>query len=1040
MDCSSEPGVIAAGAGALPGARRRCEAGKRTHGPGTRACLALLAATALLALAAPAQAQTEIWSATLTPVNVGGGFLGCLDGLPSVECSSTAILSDADFTHDSTDYTVDALYMQTNGSFTFSVDATITTETAALTLVVGSTSLVLADATSQTGLTRTWASSGVSLTVGTAINVKLTAAASTNTAPTVANTIPNQTATAGTAFSYAFLANTFADTDTGDMLTYTATQSDDTALPSWLSFAAATRTFSGMPTAADVGTVSVKVTASDGNGGSVSDTFDIVVSAAANTLATGAPTITGTAQVGQTLTAATTGITDADGLTSPTYTYQWIRVNGTEADIAGENSSTYTLDDADLGKTIKVKVSFDDDASNTETLTSAATVTVTAAASTNTAPMAADKTVTTGEDRAYAFTADDFGFDDADAGATLASVTIVTVPAAGTLALDGTAVMAAAVVTKAQIDGDMLTFTPARDAHGDPYTTFTFTVNDGTDDSASAYTMTIDVTDAPAPVCAVPSFGDRREIWSGTVTVERIESMGVVFYGFAEGPSAGTLLPSQSLFIGSNSYVIDAITVGISGHLEFSLEGFVQLTDRENAALRLHVCDGDYDFDTADQTTNPTIWLTSLDWSPPVTTRTVYLSLPANNVATGEPAITGTAQAGQELTADASPIMDADGLPSSFTYQWVRVDADGLSNPADITDATAATYSLTAADVGKRIKVQVSFTDELSGEEERTSAAYPSSGTVTASASTTAPALLSVTVTSTPHKTTDTYGAREHIEFSMTFDAPVTVTGDPTFAFDLGGATTATYYAGSGTTTLRFSHAVSGGTSGDRDTNGISWAQNAIALNGGTIAGRDNAVAAVLTHVAQSDLEEHKVDGRTTAVTPATVTVAVTSTPTSLADTYGFGETIVITVTASEAVEVEGDPEFEFSMNNPGESSNPKLATYDRTRSTAMAMAFAYTVQAGDEDSDGIWIGSGSSTFVLGRERPHPHGLGSRSTSTAAIPRRARWPTTRWTDPWGRRPYRRIPRRRPWCWPPPRRSPSSGRTRVTAARRSLATS
>ena len=129
-----------------------------------------------------------------------------------------------------------------------------------------------------------------------------------NTAPTVANTIPNQTATAGTAFSYAFLANTFADTDPGDTLTYTATQSDDTALPSWLSFAAATRTFSGTPTAADVGTVSVKVTASDGHGGSVSDTFDIVVSAAANTLATGAPTITGTAQVGQTLTASTTGI------------------------------------------------------------------------------------------------------------------------------------------------------------------------------------------------------------------------------------------------------------------------------------------------------------------------------------------------------------------------------------------------------------------------------------------------------------------------------------------------------------------------------------------------------------------------------------------------------------------------------------------------------------------------------------------------------------------------------------------------------------
>ena len=299
------------------------------------------------------------------------------------------------------------------------------------------------------------------------------------------------------------------------------------------------------------------------------------------------------------------------------------------------------------------------------------------------------------------------------------------------------------------------------------------------------------------------------------------------------------------------------------------------------------------------------------------------------------------------------------------------MDSDGTSNEAEISGETAATYTLTAADAGKKVKVQVSFTDELSGEEERTSAAYPSSGTVTA-ASTTAPALLSVTVTSTPHKTTDTYGAREHIEFSMTFAAPVTVTGDPTFAFDLGGPSTATWYAGSGTTTLRFSHAVSGGSSGDRDTNGISWAENAIALNGGTIAGTDNAVAAVLTHVAQSNLAGHKVDGRTTAVTPATVTdVVVTSTPmlmasgSSTADTYGFGETIVITVTVSEAVEVEGDPVFQFSLTNPGSAANNPQATYDRTRSIATTIVFTYTVQAGDRDTNGIWIGTHSQTFSL---------------------------------------------------------------------------
>ena len=99
---------------------------------------------------------------------------------------------------------------------------------------------------------------------------------------------------------------------------------------------------------------------------------------AANTPATGAPTITGTAQVGQTLTAVTTGIMDDDGLTSPTYTYQWIRVDadGTSnpVDITDATDATYTLVDAELGKTLKVRVRFTDDLETTETLTSAATV------------------------------------------------------------------------------------------------------------------------------------------------------------------------------------------------------------------------------------------------------------------------------------------------------------------------------------------------------------------------------------------------------------------------------------------------------------------------------------------------------------------------------------------------------------------------------------------------------------------------------------------------------------------------------------------
>ena len=126
-------------------------------------------------------------------------------------------------------------------------------------------------------------SGGTGYTVGNPSSATVTVndddTGTANNAPTVANSIPNQTATAGTAFSYAFPANTFSDAD-NDNLTYTAAKSDGTALPSWLTFTALTGAFSGTPQSGDTGTLSVTVTANDGNSGTVSDTFDIVVSAA----------------------------------------------------------------------------------------------------------------------------------------------------------------------------------------------------------------------------------------------------------------------------------------------------------------------------------------------------------------------------------------------------------------------------------------------------------------------------------------------------------------------------------------------------------------------------------------------------------------------------------------------------------------------------------------------------------------------------------------------------------------------------------------
>ena len=95
-----------------------------------------------------------------------------------------------------------------------------------------------------------------------------------------------------------------------------------------------------------------------------------------NTAATGTPAIGGTAQVGEELTASTSGISDADGLDNASFGYQWIR---TDTDIQGATGSTYTPVAADEGERLKVRVGFTDDAGHEESLTSAATDAVTAA-------------------------------------------------------------------------------------------------------------------------------------------------------------------------------------------------------------------------------------------------------------------------------------------------------------------------------------------------------------------------------------------------------------------------------------------------------------------------------------------------------------------------------------------------------------------------------------------------------------------------------------------------------------------------------------
>ena len=121
-------------------------------------------------------------------------------------------------------------------------------------------------------------------------------------------------------------------------------------------------------------TIKVRVTLTDDAGNAETLVSEATAEVAArNSPATGAPALSGTAQVGWTLTAGTSGIADADGLVNATFSYQWV---ADDSDIAGATDSTYPLVASDEGKTVKVRVSFTDDKGNDETLVSAATAAV----------------------------------------------------------------------------------------------------------------------------------------------------------------------------------------------------------------------------------------------------------------------------------------------------------------------------------------------------------------------------------------------------------------------------------------------------------------------------------------------------------------------------------------------------------------------------------------------------------------------------------------------------------------------------------------
>ena len=379
----------------------------------------------------------------------------------------------------------------------------------------------------------------------------------------------------------------------------------------------------------------------------------------ANSPATGMPTISGTAQVGETLTADTSGIADADGLTNATFSYQWIHSDGgTDTDISGATGSSYTLADGDVDRTVKVGVSFEDDAGHRKTLTSAATAVVAARPN---SPATGAPTISGTAQVGETLTASTSGIQDGDGrtGAVFSYQWLA----------DG-AVIAGA---------NSSTFTLISDDEGRTIRVrVTFTDDEGHEES-----LTSDPTAAAAPLPNTPA--------AGAPTINGAAQVGETLTASTTGISDGDGLDDVTF-----AYQWLAGDAEINGA---TASAYTLAGDDEGKAVKVRV---NFTDDAGNEES-----LTSA--------ATGAVATPPNIPATGAPTISGTTQVGETLTAGTSNISDGDGLDdAAFAYQW-------LADDAEINGATASAYTLAGDDEGKAVKVRVSFTDDAGNYEALTS-------------------------------------------------------------------------------------------------------------------------------------------------------------------------------------------------------------------------------------------------------------------------------------------------------------------------------
>ena len=400
-----------------------------------------------------------------------------------------------------------------------------------------------------------------------------------------------------------------------------------------------------------------------------------------NSPATGAPAISGTAQVGETLTADISGIADEDGLENVTkdylwaaigssgkigamYAYQWLSDGAEIEDATGYNYTTYTLTEDDLGKAMSVRVTFVDDAGYQETLTSAATDPVAAAPQPN-SPARGAPTIGGTAQVGETLTADTSGITDED-GLDDSTFTVQWVR-------EDSVMVASAAGSYTPTDGDRGKSVKVR---------VSFTDDEGNPESRTSTQTAAVEARANSPATGAPTISGTAQVGrtltadtSGIADTDGLTNVSYDYQWLADDSDiAGATVPNYT---------------PVDGNAGKPIKVRVTFTDDAGNDESL-------------------------------TSEATAAVIAANTPATGVPTISGTPQVGETLTAGISGIADADGLSGeTFSYQWVS--GDGTAD-TDMEKATDSTYKLVAADQGKAIKVRVTFTDGGGNEETLTSA------------------------------------------------------------------------------------------------------------------------------------------------------------------------------------------------------------------------------------------------------------------------------------------------------------------------------